>query len=358
MMSGAYDMAGNVKEWVVNESAGRRAILGGAWDEVTYMFTSLDAHPPLARRQTFGLRCVRYPRPPGPDAETTLPMLARDFTKDRPVDDATFRILQGMYSYDQTDLAASIDAVDNGNPHWRREKVSFAAAYGGERVVAYLFLPTNAAPPYQAVVYFPGNAAFTDRHIDLIDLSVIDFVVRSGRAVLFPAYKGSFDRFIDGAPYSALVPAALRDNLIWWSKDLRRSVDYLFTRPDIDSSRLAYQGFSLGGCDALVCLALEGRFKTAVLIAGGLHGDHRYVPEDDPVNFVPRITLPVLLVGGRDDYIHPLDTAQKPLMRMLGTHEADKRHLVVDSGHVPPRGLYMREVLEWLDRYLGPVGER
>jgi hypothetical protein len=41
---------------------------------------------------------------------------------------------------------------------------------------------------------------------------------------------------------------------------------------------------------------------------------------------------------------------------MLGTPEADKRHLVVDAGHVPPRGLYMREVLDWLDRHLGRVG--
>ena len=51
-----------------------------------------------------------------------------------------------------------------------------------------------------------------------------------------------------------------------------------------------------------VTVSLQG-FKTAVLIAGGLHGDHRYVPEDDPINFVPRIRMPVLLVGGRDDFL-------------------------------------------------------
>ena len=36
------------------------------------------------------------------------------------------------------------------------EKVSYAAAYGGERIPAYLFLPKNAKPPYQVVVVFPG----------------------------------------------------------------------------------------------------------------------------------------------------------------------------------------------------------
>ena len=30
------------------------------------------------------------------------------------------------------------------------------AAYGGEKLIAYLFLPTNAAPPFQTVVLLPG----------------------------------------------------------------------------------------------------------------------------------------------------------------------------------------------------------
>ena len=42
----------------------------------------------------------------------------------------------------------------------RKETVSFAAAYGGERVLAYLFLPRGAEPPYQTVVWYPGDDAF------------------------------------------------------------------------------------------------------------------------------------------------------------------------------------------------------
>ena len=42
---------------------------------------------------------------------------------------------------------------------WRMETVSFRAAYGNERVTAYLFLPDNAKPPFQTVVYFPGSTA-------------------------------------------------------------------------------------------------------------------------------------------------------------------------------------------------------
>jgi dienelactone hydrolase len=352
---GAYDMAGNVKEWAWNEIGERRAILGGAWDDVSYMFAELDAHPPLSRRETFGIRCAAYAAPP--DASATAPpaRINRDFTNEKPVDDATFRLYRSLYSYDRTDLAPSVDGVDASHPHWRLEKVSYAAAYGGERVVAYLYLPRNATPPYQTVVYFPGTSAFYGGSFDAARQPYADFVVRSGRALLFPAYKGSYDRFVKGAPYDATAPAALRDNLTWWAKDLGRTVDYVASRPDLDASRLAYYGFSLGGCDALVCLAVEPRFKAAVLLAGGLHADHRYVPEDDPLNFVPRIRIPVLLIGGRDDFAHPLESAQKPLFALLGTPEADKRHVILDSGHVPPRGAIMKDILAWLDRYLGPI---
>jgi eukaryotic-like serine/threonine-protein kinase len=46
---GAYDMAGNVKEWCWNHADDRRYILGGGWGEPTYMFTEPDAQTPFRR---------------------------------------------------------------------------------------------------------------------------------------------------------------------------------------------------------------------------------------------------------------------------------------------------------------------
>jgi dipeptidyl aminopeptidase/acylaminoacyl peptidase len=90
-----------------------------------------------------------------------------------------------------------------------------------------------------------------------------------------------------------------------------------------------------------------------VLVAGGLSVDKN--PGDaDPLNFAPRIKAPVLLVAGRDDFRTPLELSQKPLMRLLGSRE--KKHYVFEGGHVPPRQQEMiRVVLEWFDRFLGPV---
>ncbi len=53
-------------------------------------------------------------------------------------------------------------------------------------------------------------------------------------------------------------------------KDIRRTLDYLSTRPDIDTTRFAYFGYSWGSNMAPVNLAADSRFKAAVLYVAGL----------------------------------------------------------------------------------------
>ena len=48
---------------------------------------------------------------------------------------------------------------DESPEDWIVEKITFNAAYGNERVIAYLFLPKNASPPYQTLIFFPGADA-------------------------------------------------------------------------------------------------------------------------------------------------------------------------------------------------------
>lgn len=90
------------------------------------------------------------------------------------------------------------------------------------------------------------------------------------------------------------------------------------------------------------------------MLTGGLYPGP--LPEIDLVNFAPRITAPFLLLGGRYDFGFPVETSQKPLVDLVGSPAEHKRHVVFeDAGHVPPRLGVIREVLAWLDRYLGPV---
>jgi len=353
--NGTYDMAGNVKEWCLNAVGARRYILGGASNDPPYMYQATDALSPFDRSPTNGIRLVKYRRPePLPEkltAAVSSLTLTIDYRNVKPVSHGVFRIYEGLYSYDPTPLDAKIELEDDSSSDWKKQRITFKAAYGNDRVIAFLFLPKNVSPPYQTVVYFPHSGAQIFHSVEDSQFEGVGFLVKSGRALMFPIYADTYDR-LGNPPDSGTI--AERDETIEQAKDLRRSIDYLETRTDIDHGRLAYYGVSFGGILGAIMIAVENRFKVAVLVGGGCDYD-KELPEADPMNFAPRVKIPTLMINGRYDFRHPLETCQEPLFRLLGTPPQDKRHVLFDSGHAPPITPTMKETLNWLDRYLGPV---
>jgi dienelactone hydrolase len=350
---GTYDMAGNVKEWCWNRSGDRRYILGGGWNEAMYMFVDDDAQSPFDRLPTYGFRCMKSLANSGTDAEVLrqpIEHLMRDYNKEKPVSDQVFEIYKRFYAYDKSELKANLESTDESSEYWTKQKVTFNAAYGNERIILYMFLPKNVTPPYQAVIYFPHSGAQDLRSSENLDMRFVDFIIKSGRAVLYPIYKGTFERHVEIEEDSNVW----RDVTIQRVKDFFRSVDYLESRPDIDHGRLGFYGLSWGANFGPRVLALEKRVKVGVLVGGGLSSKPE-PPEVDPFNFAPRVTIPVLMINGRYDFDTPLNTGQRPLFRWLGTPPKDKRAAVFDTGHVPPRNEIIKETLDWLDRYLGPA---
>jgi pimeloyl-ACP methyl ester carboxylesterase len=215
-----------------------------------------------------------------------------------------------------------------------------------------LFLPKNAAPPFQAVLYFPPGSALSLNSIRDAGTRQVAYLIRGGRALLYPSYKGTYERRLSPG---AGGPNEARDVAIQWSKDVGRSLDYLESRPDIDGQRLAFYGLSMGGQVGPIVGAIEPRLRALVLVAGGLDAEAG-PPEVDPFNFAPHARVPVLMINGDHDFIFPLETSQEPLFRLFPLLPNEKRHCVFEGGHVPPRHQDIaRETLDWLDRFLGPV---
>ncbi len=356
---GTYDMAGNAREWVMNPSNdGTRMILGGDWKSPGYLYTMPEALLPWDRSPMNGFRCVSnvIPLP----AATTEPVqhAARDLSKFKPAPDAVYSAYKLLYAYPKSPLNAEEDGVVAETADWREQKVTFDTAYNGERMSAYLFLPKNVRPPYQTILFFPSARVLflngNDNGRALGDTKFFDYAIQSGRAVMYPIYQGTYERRIKFYLPNASQSIELSEE---YYKDAARSLDYLATRRDIDNSKLAYMGVSMGSAEGVVLSTLlQDRLKTVILLDGGFFLEPP--PRGgDQADFASRLKLPVLMVNGRYDFTFPVETAQDPLFKMLGAPAYQKKHVVLDTPHdvTEDHAGLVTVVLDWLDHYLGRV---
>ncbi len=355
---GIYDLAGNAREWCLNQSneVSQRFTLGGGWNDPTYSFNDSYTQPAFDRSSANGFRCMK--ELPGDTTMSKLiaavKMVSRDYKKEMPVDDKTFELILRQFAYDKTPLQDSVEYTLD-KEFWKVEKISFDAGYNNERMEAYLYLPKNAKPPFQPIVFFPGSGDIYSKEFNP-DLRIrgTDFLVKSGRAFVYPIYKGTHERHSELNSDLADESVSYKDYVIMWRKDIGRTIDYLETRKDIQADKVGYLGWSWGGRMGGIMNAVEPRIKAVVLNVGGIDMD-KALPEADPINFLPRVVQPVLMLNGKHDMFFPLETSQKPMFNFLGTPKKDKKIIVYESGHLVPRTEFVKETLTWFDHYLGPV---
>jgi dienelactone hydrolase len=374
---GTYDAAGNVREWVWNERGAHRMILGGAWNDPRYMFTSPNSLPPFDRSAANGFRTVRYidERPTEQQLAAVVPR-ERDLASLRPLSDDAYAALITQFDYTRkSSRGGEVIASKASSRGWRHDTVLIDSAYvpGGFKI--HIFLPADAKPPLQPVILFPGLWSFetgtsseSDPLIEHPFVRDIDFVVRSGRVLIWPVYHGSYERHEDTSGSSRPERVnALRLRIVRWQSDVGEVIDYLEGRPDIAADKIAYLGYSYGSLHAPPILALENRIKAAILIAASLSRcDYESVcnvgsispgldPLIDNLHYLPRVQQPTLVLSGEYDSVFPL-RMQEALYKHLGTSANDKKHIVFPIEHrLPPRNALMTHGIDWLDSYLGPV---
>jgi formylglycine-generating enzyme required for sulfatase activity/dienelactone hydrolase len=351
---GTSDMAGNLKEWCWNKDAGdRRCVAGGSWDEYEYMFSIIDYASAWDRSFHNGFRCVKYVSEkniPPALLKSIQPEIGRDYDKETPASDEVFQVYKSFYSYEKSPLNARVDAREESADSVH-ETISLDTAYDQDRVIAHLYLPRTNGPPYQGVVFFPPITGYFEKSFPKANPPPeVAFLVKAGRAVLWPVYHGMYERSSD-RPFRGE-----RAQIVAEVKDFGRCVDYLDVRKEIDPEKLAYFGVSYGALHGVIQLAVEDRLKVGVLVVGGFPTGRAISPEIDPIHFAPRVRRPVLMLNGRNDPFFPVRSSQRPLYQRLGSPAKDKMHITYDvPGHSVPPAEAEKEMLAWLDRYLGPV---
>ena len=121
-------------------------------------------------------------------------------------------------------------------------------------------------------------------------------------------------------------------------------------RPDFNPDGIFYLGMSHGATLPTHTLLFESRFKAAILYVG-MVAFASLPPISDGHNHVPRITTPVLMLNGKQDYMIPKNLAEK-FFNDLGALPEDKKLVFYNAGHWPlPRNQMIKETLDWIDKY-------
>jgi len=136
----------------------------------------------------------------------------------------------------------------------------------GGHVTAYLVLPKGKGP-FPAVIYqhwcMPGSEMKNRK--EFLDEAVL--LARSGVMSLLPDHVRVRPNFVEDKATDSTQEI---DVTVQEVMDLRRGADLLLARKDVDPKRLGYVGHSCGGSAGEILSGVDKRFKTFVIMAGGL----------------------------------------------------------------------------------------
>ncbi len=163
--------------------------------------------------------------------------------------------------------------------------------------------------------------------------------MKAGRAIFvvdLPGYPGR--EWPNGYRRPDGDSVAFRQRAVAESVDIRRGVDYLLTRKDVDGSRIAFMNASISW-QGIIFAAVESRYRSVVFVADGVYPDQaKWIAEANPVNFAPHVRPPKLMLNGRWDEDFAFKTEAEPLFKLL----SEPKHLQLSTAGTfrPPRSSY------------------
>ena len=359
---GTYDLAGNVREWCWNatDPEQHRLILGGGWNDPGYAFIDRLCAVPV-----------------GPFADQWIPMCAIHQRRGKPREayprhQPPFpRLLQrgACFRRNVRNLFESVRL----RPHrsWRQRRIGDQVRRldpPAHRARRRLWQRAHDGPPLSAN---DGKSSLSNSRLFSgvrCDLDALERKLSDKRTGRLSHRVSSEKRTRGDVPRPQRNARARRrprfrspcgNELV---QGPRHHVDQGLvalhrlseTRDDIDTDKLAYYGLNWGGAMGAMVPAVEKRIKTCVLCVAGLDF-RKTLPEVDAINYITRVTQPVLMLNGQYDFFFPMETSQRPMFELLGTPVNDKSWRTYEGSHSVPQSELIRETLDWLDTYLGPV---
>jgi dienelactone hydrolase len=276
----------------------------------------------------------------------------------------------------------------------RFEKFTFDNG-AGATVAGYVFLPpeSNVRGPLPAVLYCHWHGGQYDIGKDemlrtnaapvaagpalarqgyvVLGIDAYCFGERNGQGPGGPAEKGSAGE-MTAAKFQLWAGRTLWGMIL---RDDRMALDYLASRPEVDTRRLGVTGISMGATRTWWLMALDERLRAGVAVAcmtryteligeGGLkaHGIYYFVPGmlrhfDTEAVMALAAPRPMLFqTGGRDSGspvsgIARLEPPIREAYRLYAAESAFESRVVPDLGHVYTPEMWERTV-DWLARHL------
>jgi len=260
------------------------------------------------------------------------------------------------------------------------EKLHFQAL-PGLYCTAALFLPKNATKPAPTILYESGHWRLVTNGISYGNKAAYQadgaWFARNGYVCLV------LDTVLAGEIQG--IHTGTRDKGLWWWNSRGytpagveawfgiRALDYLSTRPEVDTNRFGITGHSGGGAYSWAVTALDDRIKAAAPLAG-MADLHAHVVEgimdshcdcNFPINYYrwdfPQIAALAaprpLLIGGTDkDGLFNLENTLRihdKVRRIYKLHDASgKLGLVVAPGSHDEVPELQLAVLRWFNRHL------
>jgi cephalosporin-C deacetylase-like acetyl esterase len=264
------------------------------------------------------------------------------------------------YDYDQDfPLRDTLRLID-ANAEYSMYSVVYYSVHDA-RVTGLLTIPEGGTAPYPVIIFLHGIK--DDKTADYMLLGH-QFLVDSGYAVLRidGANHGERKRYGHTYNFTGGYRFWTRDLLAQTVFDLRRGIDFLQKRQDIDSNRIGYLGISLGGMIGTIFCGVDQRIKVPViaLAGGGLQFVFKfdaftpevrnYISIIDPINFVGAISpRPLLMINAEKDEVVP------PLSSKLLYEEAGEPKKIIwyptKHREVPQNEVFPEAIL-WFRQYL------